>query len=82
MTPLDGKETVMGSNFNPLDHPDAEIPRGVFCQLAGCAKITAYRRERQDCNWPRPILRGNRVFYKAADCKRYLSAGLPKSPTA
>ena len=66
------------SDFNSLDHPDAEIPRGAFCHLAGCSKINAYRRERQDPCWARPILRGNRVFYQAADCKRYLSAGLPK----
>jgi hypothetical protein len=67
----------MALSFNPLDYPDAEIPRGTFCQLAGCAKITAYRRERNDPAWPRPIVRGNRVFYKSADCKRYLDSGRP-----
>lgn len=67
----------MARMFNPLDYPDAEISRGMFCQLAGCAKITAYRRERSDPAWPRPIVRGNRVFYKAAECKRYLDSGSP-----
>ncbi len=64
----------MNANFNPLDHPDAEVPRAYFCQLAGRSKITAYRHERRDPHWPRPIVRGKRVFYKAADCKRYLAA--------
>lgn len=72
----------MASSFNPLDYPDAEIPRGTFCQLAGCAKITAYRRERNDPTWPRPIVRGNRVFYKSADCKRYLDSGRPANSIA
>jgi hypothetical protein len=64
----------MNVRFNPLEHPEAEIPRGYFCLLTGCTKITAYRRERLDPTWPRPIVRGKRVFYKAADCKRYLDA--------
>jgi hypothetical protein len=72
----------MSIPFNPLEHPDAEIPRGFFCQLAGCARITAYRRERNDPSWPRPIVRGKRVFYKSADCKRYLNSGGPSSLTA
>jgi hypothetical protein len=64
----------MNPSFNPLDHPDAEVPRAYFCQLTGRSKITAYRHERGDPNWPKPIVRGGRVFYKAADCKRYLAA--------
>lgn len=64
----------MNPNFNPLDHPDAEVTRSYFCQLTGRSKITAYRHERIDPNWPKPIVRGRRVFYKAADCKRYLNA--------
>ena len=35
----------MNPTFNPLDHPDAEIPRAYFCQLTGRSKITAYRHE-------------------------------------
>ena len=68
----------MPSNLNPLDHPDAEISRSYFCQLTGRSRITAYRLERIDPLWPRPVLRGRRVFYKAADCKRYLNAGAPQ----
>ena len=58
--------------FNPLDHPDAEVSRAYFCQLTGRSRVTAYRLERSDPLWPMPVRRGTRVFYKAADCKRYL----------
>jgi hypothetical protein len=68
------KEPMMNAVFNPLDHPDAEVSRAYFCQLTGRAKITAYRHERLDPDWPQPIVRGKRVFYKAADCKRYLES--------
>jgi hypothetical protein len=68
------KGTTMNAVFNPLDHPDAEVSRAYFCQLTGRAKITAYRHERLDPDWPKPIVRGKRVFYKAADCKRYLES--------
>ena len=70
----------MNPNFNPLDHPYAEVTRSYFCQLTGRSKITAYRHERLDPTWPKPIVRGRRVFYKAADCKRYLEAAQPTSP--
>ena len=63
--------------FNPLDHPDAEVTRAYFCQLTGRSKISAYRHERIDPLWPKPVLRGPRVFYKAIDCKRYLQAVQP-----
>jgi hypothetical protein len=68
----------MPSNLNPLDHPDAEISRSHFCQLTGRSRITAYRLERIDPLWPKPVMRGRRVFYKAVDCKRYLNAGAPR----
>lgn len=68
------KKPKMLSTFNPLDHPDAEVPRAYFCQLTGRSRITAYKHERFDPTWPRPVIRGGRVFYKAADCKRYLEA--------
>lgn len=64
----------MSFDLNPLDHPGAEVSRGYFCQLAGRSRITAYRLERLDPDWPKPVKRGARVFYKAADCKRYLDA--------
>jgi hypothetical protein len=67
----------MQSPFNPLDHPDAEVSRGYFCLLTGRSRITAYRNERSDPEWPKPIVRGNRVFYKAVDCKRYLQSRTP-----
>jgi hypothetical protein len=51
--------------------------RGSDAQLTGRSKITAYRHERLDPNWPKPIVRGRRVFYKAADCKRYLQSAQP-----
>ena len=57
----------MNPTFNPLDHPDAEVPHACFGQLTGRSKITAYRHERLGPKWPRPIVRGKRVFYKAAD---------------
>ena len=63
--------------FNPLDHPDAEVTRAYFCQLTGRSKISAYRHERIDPLWPKPVLRGGRVFYKAIDCKRYLQSAQP-----
>ncbi len=62
--------------INPLDHPDAEVTRSYFCQLTGRSKISAYRHERIDPLWPKPVLRGGRVFYKAVDCKRYLTLHL------
>ena len=68
------KEATMTSTFNPLDHPDAEVPRAYFCQLTGRSRVTAYKHERLDPTWPRPVIRGRRVFYKAAECKRYLDA--------
>jgi hypothetical protein len=71
------KDPTMSIVFNPLDHPDAEVSRAYFCQLTGRAKITAYRHERLDPDWPKPIVRGKRVFYKAADCKRYLESVYP-----
>jgi predicted DNA-binding transcriptional regulator AlpA len=64
--------TPMNFTFNPLDHPDAEVTCAYFCQLTSRSRITAYRLERSDPHWPKPVLRGKRVFYKAADCKRYL----------
>jgi hypothetical protein len=67
----------MQAQFNPLDHPDAEVSRGYFCQLTGRTRITAYRNERSDPDWPKPIVRGGRVFCKAADCKRYLQSRVP-----
>ena len=67
--------------LNPLDHPDAEVTRSYFCQLAGRSKISAYRHERIDPLWPKPVKRGGRVFYKAIDCKRYLAAGHVQEPT-
>lgn len=69
----------MASHVNPLDHPDAEVSRCYFCQLTGRSRITAYRLERVDPLWPRPVLRGRRVFYKAVDCKRYLQAVAPRN---
>jgi hypothetical protein len=45
---LGRKETTMNPTFNPLDHPDAEIPRAYSCQLTGRSKITAYRHKRLD----------------------------------
>jgi hypothetical protein len=74
------KGTTMNAVFNPLDHPDAEVSRAYFCQLTGRAKITAYRHERLDPDWPKPIVRGKRVFYKAADCKRYLESARRSDP--
>jgi hypothetical protein len=71
------KDPTMSAIFNPLDHPDAEVSRAYFCQLTGRAKITAFRHERLDPNWPKPIVRGKRAFYKAADCKRYLELAYP-----
>jgi hypothetical protein len=68
----------MASHVNPLDHPDAEVSRSYFCQLTGRSRITAYRLERVDPLWLRPVLRGRRVFYKAVDCKRYLQAATPR----
>jgi len=62
----------MNFTFNPLDHPDAEVTRAYFCQLTGRSRITAYRLERSDPQWPKPVLRGKRVFDKAAERKRYL----------
>ena len=62
--------------FNPLDHPEAEVSRAYFCQLAGRSKMTAYRHERSDPHWPKPIIRSGRVFYKAIDCKRYLQSAV------
>jgi len=68
--------------FNPLDHPDAEVSRAYFCQLTGRSKITAYRHERMDPHWPKPVIRGGRVFYKAIDCKRYLTSVHAQDPTS
>jgi hypothetical protein len=69
----------MSLSINPLDHPNAEVTRAYFCQLTGRSKITAYRHEREDASWPKPVKRGNRVFYKAVDCKRYLESAHPRS---
>ena len=74
---LQRKSASMNFTFNPLDHPDAEVSRAYFCQLAGRSRITAYRLERSDPRWPKPVLRGKRVFYKAIDCKRYLLSAQP-----
>lgn len=68
----------MNSKVNPLDHPYAEVSRSYFCQLTGRSRITAYRLERLDPLWPRPVLRGGRVFYKAVDCKLYLNSVAPR----
>lgn len=63
--------------FNPFNHPDAEVTRAYFCQLTGRSKINAYRHERIDPLWPKPVLRDRRVYYKALDCKRYLQSVQP-----
>ena len=70
----------MNASLNPLDHPDAEVTRAYFCQLTGRSKITAYRHEREDPDWPKPVKRGKRVFYKAVDCKRYLMSARAQDP--
>ena len=70
----------MNASLNPLDHPDAEVTRAYFCQLTGRSKITAYRHEREDPDWPKPVKRGKRVFYKAVDCKRYLTSVHAQEP--
>ena len=70
----------MDLSINPLDHPDAEVTRAYFCQLSGRSKITAYRHEREDPDWPKPVKRGKRVFYKAIDCKRYLTSAHAQDP--
>jgi hypothetical protein len=69
---LAAKGVPVNFTFNPLDHPDAEVTRAYFCALTGRSRISAYRLERSDPQWPKPVLRGKRIFYKAADCKRYL----------
>ena len=74
---LQHKGALMNFTFNPLDHPDAEVTRAYFCQLTGRSRISAYRLERSDPRWPKPVLRGKRVFYKAIDCKRYLLSAQP-----
>ena len=66
-TLLGVSEAIMQALFNPLDHPDAEVSRRYFCLLTGRSRITAYRNERSNPDWPKPIVRGNRVFYKAVD---------------
>jgi hypothetical protein len=71
----------MSPPINPLDHPDAEVTRAYFCQLTGRSKISAYRYERSDPLWPKPVLRGKRIFYKASDCKRYLQSASPQAPS-
>ena len=68
---------LLNFTFNPLDHPDAEVTRAYFCQLTGRSRITVCRLERSDPRWPKPVLRGKRVFYKAIDCKRYLLSAQP-----
>lgn len=45
----------MTLSINPLDHFDAEVTRSYFCQLAGHSKIGAYRHERIDPLWPKPV---------------------------
>jgi hypothetical protein len=81
ITRLGREGYAMNPNFNPLDHPDAEVTRAYFCQLTGRSKITAYRHERLDPEWPKAIVRGKRVFYKAADCKRYLESVRTREPS-
>ncbi len=71
----------MNSPINPLDHADAEVTRAYFCQLTGRSKISAYRHERSDPLWPKPVLRGKRIFYKAVDCKRYLQSASAQAPS-
>jgi hypothetical protein len=72
----------VNASINPLDHPDAEVTRAYFCQLTGRSRISAYRHERTDPLWPKPVLRGKRIFYKAADCRRYLLAGSAQAPAS
>jgi hypothetical protein len=79
---LQRKSAPMNFTFNPLDHPDAEVSRAYFCQLTGRSRITAYRLEQSDPLWPKPVLRGKRVFYKAIDCKRYLLSAQPSDTKA
>src|SRR5438445_12942855 len=65
----------MNFTFHPLDHPDAEVTRAYFCQLTGRSRITAYRLERSDPQWPKPVLRGSasstRLPIASAICCRY-----------
>jgi hypothetical protein len=60
--------------FNPLEHRDAEVTRAYFCQFTCRSKISAYRHERIDPLWPKPVVRGKPIFYRAIDCKRYLDS--------
>ena len=55
----------MNCTFNPLDHPAAEVTRAYSCALTGRSRISAYRLERSDPQWPKPVLRGERVLSKA-----------------
>jgi hypothetical protein len=79
---LQRRGVPMNFIFNPLDHPDAEVSRAYFCQLTGRSRITAYRLEQSDPLWPKSVLRGKRVFYKAIDCKRYLLSAQPGANNA
>ncbi len=72
----------MNITINLLDHPDSEVTRAYFCQLTGRSKISAYRHERIDPLWPKPVKRGKRIFYKAVDCKRYLSSAQAQEPSS
>src|ERR1700676_2543501 len=58
---LQCRGAYMNFTFNPLDHPDAEVTRAYFCQLTGRSRITAYRLERSNPLWPKPVLRGKRI---------------------
>jgi hypothetical protein len=63
--------------INPLDQPYAEVTRAYFCLITGCSKVTALSAERSDPLWPRPVVRGGRVFYKASACRCYLESVQP-----
>jgi len=58
---------------------DAVIPRPRACrEHLGVSLSTAWRRERNDPNWPRPVcMGGNRFGYMASSISSYL-AGLPE----
>jgi hypothetical protein len=60
--------------FNLLQHPDAEVTRDYLCQFAGRSKTTAYRPERIDPLWLKPVVRDRHVFYQTGVCKRYLES--------
>ncbi|MCC7328168.1 MAG: hypothetical protein IT521_15340 [Burkholderiales bacterium] len=59
-----------------MDQVDIVIRRPrALREYLDCSTVTAWRRERNNPNWPRPVdMGGGRIGYKLSEIRRYVES--------